>query len=54
MVLIECFRPAYSLYFSIAVVRVSASGGTRLLGSVEVSKEEIQVLVEQNQRMDGV
>jgi hypothetical protein len=41
--------PTDALYFSIAIVRVSKSGGTRLLGSVQGKKEEILTLVEKKQ-----
>jgi hypothetical protein len=35
-------------------LRVSVSGGTRLLGKVEASREEILELVEQKQGMDYI
>ena len=44
--------PTYALYFSITIIRVSVSGGTRLLGKVETSRGEILSLVEQKQRKD--
>jgi len=44
-----CEIPTYALYFSIAIIRVSLSGGTRLLGKVEASRGGILALVEQNQ-----
>ena len=53
-VLIILSSPTYALYFSIAIIRVSASGGTRLLGKVEASKGEILTLVEQKQSMDHI
>ena len=46
------FSPIYALYFSIAVIRVSVSGGTCLLGKVETSRGEILSLIEQKQSKD--
>ena len=48
------FSPIYALYFSISILRVSVSGGTRLLGKVEASRGEILELVEQKQGMDYI
>jgi hypothetical protein len=47
--LITCLSPTNAPDFSIAIVRVSATGGTRLLGWVEARRGEILVLVEQKQ-----
>jgi hypothetical protein len=52
--LVTHLSPAYALNFSIFILRVSVSGGTRLLGKVEASREEILGLVEQKQGMDYI
>jgi hypothetical protein len=53
-ILVIHLSPTYALNFSIFVLRVSVSRGTRLLGKVEASTEEIVELVEQEQGMDYI
>jgi hypothetical protein len=43
--------PANVLYFSIAIIRVSISKGTRLLALVDASKGEILTPIEQGKCM---
>jgi len=51
---VGCKIPIYALHFSIAIIRVSVSGGTHLLGKVETSRGEILSLVEQKQSKDNI
>ena len=44
----------YATSFSVAIVCVSVSGGTHLLGMVEANRGEILSLVEQKQCMDHI
>ena len=54
MTLVTHLSPTYALHFSIAIMRVSVSGGTRLLGKVETSRGEILSLVEQKRGKDHI
>ena len=51
-ILVTHFSPAYGHYFSIAIIRVSVRGGTRLLGKVETTKGKILTLAKQKQSKD--
>jgi hypothetical protein len=53
-ILVIHLSPTYAHNFSIFILRVSISGGVRLLGKVEASREEILELVEQKQGMDYI
>ena len=46
--------PTYALKFSIAIIRVSVCGGTRLLGKVDTSRGEVLALIKQKQSKDHI
>ena len=54
MTLVIHLSPTYAPYVSIAIIRVSLSGGTCLLGKVEASREELLSVVEQKQSKDHI